>query len=73
MDKYKNISQSAKLDMQYDELLSKVACEFKVKHAACLSISESKASRVLNKKQKDLDVLSEMAAFVGIDVNLTYV
>jgi hypothetical protein len=72
MDKYKNISQSAKIDMQYADLLQEVKKRFRVKDAEDIGISQSKASRVLNKKQNDLAVLSEMASFVGIEVNLLF-
>lgn len=72
MNRFKYISQSAKLDIQYNGLLAEVAKFFRVKYAIHIGISESKASRVLNKKQKDLDVLAEMASFVGLEVNLTY-
>ena len=70
MDKYKNISQSAKLDAQYDDVLQEVKKHFRVKHASDIKISQSKASRVLSGKQKDLSVLSEMASYVGIEINL---
>ncbi len=73
MDKFKFISQSAKLKFQYDVLLQKVQQKgFTGQDAEDLGISKSKASRVLNKKNghEDLYVLAEMAAFRGIEVDL---
>jgi len=72
MDRFKDVSQPAKLDIQYNDLLAEVAKRFRVKDAEVIKISQSKASRVLNKKQKDLDVLVEMASHVGIDVDLIF-
>ena len=62
-----SISQSAKFQEKYNQLLQKVKERWYGLLAEDINISESKASRVLNKKQFDILTLIEMASICGYE------
>ena len=62
-----NISESAKFKIKYDTLLQKVKDRWHGSLAGDIDISESKASRILNKKQFDILTLLEMASICGYE------
>jgi hypothetical protein len=59
------ISESERFMQVYFKELQKVKERFRVKDSEFIGISESKASRILNGKQIDIEAMLEMAPMSG--------
>jgi len=67
------VSNSEKLLKDYNDLLQIVKQRWMSSDLKFLKMNKSKASRVLNDKQIDFLVLSEMASICGIDCNFGFI